>query len=612
MSDVAPDEVNAPLLRASLRGLALFEGVDDETIEQLVSGIRLRRLVTGETLFVEGEPPDGMAVVLAGRLWLTRLDGSGRERQLADLGRGEVVGEMGMLSDRPRSATATAARDTVVGLLSARLVREVVLQRPDSLLSLARTLVDRVALGERRRWSPVRTIAVLPGGSSSPDVARDLVHALADALGRHGSTAVLTSTDAADATGEDMTADSVEAVAPVLRRWVDEIEHGHDHVLLDGTDASAWTEWSMRFADAILVVVSGNPSAPGPVERQVWMNEGSAHHVELVVVHDPSTTRPGGTRDWLASRHPAGQHHVRRGNQRDHARLARLVTGRGVGLVLGGGGPRGFAHLGVMRALDELGIPVDFVGGTSIGAIMGGYLARGLDHEQRMRVAVSGFTRPDLVRYTLPLVSLSSARQVTAGLRDEQQFGDMMIEDLWLRYLCVSVDLVTGDEVVHERGPLWLATRASSSLPAVFPPVVDGDRLLTDGGILNNIPVDHVAERLSGGRLIAVDLEHAAESSAATTPIPPDVSGWSVLRDRLAPWRPTPNVPGPIETLLRARSIVAARVQQGVSATTPPDVVVKPRLGQHGFVDFRTAPRFVDAGYQAAVEALEEASFSTL
>jgi predicted acylesterase/phospholipase RssA len=258
-----------------------------------------------------------------------------------------------------------------------------------------------------------------------------------------------------------------------------------------------------------------------------------------------------------------------------------------------------------MRALDEAGLPVDLVGGTSIGAIMGGFLALGLDHEQRMRVAHEAFVRPDLVRYTLPLISLSSAREVTAGLR--RHFGDTLIEDLWLRFLCVSVDLMAGEEVVHERGSVWHATRASISLPAVFPPVVDGERMLVDGGILNNTPVDHVASRLAGGTLIAVDLDNAGDAATEISPFPPDLSGWTVLRDRLAPGRPVPHMPGPIETLLRSRSVIAARVQRDIFATTRPDLHIHPRMGSHGLVDFRTAPQFVEAGYRATLEALENA-----
>jgi NTE family protein len=146
-------------------------------------------------------------------------------------------------------------------------------------------------------------------------------------------------------------------------------------------------------------------------------------------------------------------HHLRGGHPEDAARLARMVTGTACGVVLGGGGPRGFAHLGALRALEEAGVPIDVIGGTSIGAVMGALYAQGLSDEQRVERAVTAFTKSGrLIGPTLPLVAMSSGGRVDRLLA--QHLGSAHIEDLPRRFFCVSANLTRAEEVVHERGVL--------------------------------------------------------------------------------------------------------------------------------------------------------------
>jgi len=242
--------------------------------------------------------------------------------------------------------------------------------------------------------------------------------------------------------------------------------------------------------------------------------------------------QPSDTARWLAHSAVADHHHLRDGHPEDMARLARMVTGTGYGLVLGGGGPRGFAHLGVLRALEEAGVPIDVVGGTSIGALMGAISALGMDDAERVARAVTAFTRSGrLVSPTLPLVALSSGRRVDRLLAEH--LGPAMIEDLPQRFFCVSANLTTAEEVIHERGPLWPAVRASLSLPGIFPPVYADGHLLIDGGALDNVPVEVMRARVGNGCVIAVDLSPEMEPMTAV-PFGPGLSGWR--RGRCPAW----------------------------------------------------------------------------
>ena len=237
----------------------------------------------------------------------------------------------------------------------------------------------------------------------------------------------------------------------------------------------------------------------------------------------------------------ADYHHLRADRPGDVARLARMITGTGCGLVLGGGGARGLAHLGVIRALEEAGVPIDVVGGTSMGAIMAGLYALGLATRSGWRGSPpSPAIGRRLVTPTLPLIALSAGRYLDRIL--SENLGSAPIEDLPLRFFCISANLNRAEEVIHERGPLWPAVRASLSLPGIFPPVYSGGDLLIDGSAVDNVPVDVMRGRVGNGRIVAVNVSPEVEPLTAA-PFEAGLSGWRVLGHRINPVRPAADGP---------------------------------------------------------------------
>ena len=185
-------------------------------------------------------------------------------------------------------------------------------------------------------------------------------------------------------------------------------------------------------------------------------------------------------------------------------RIARLIAGEPKGLVLSGGGARGFAHLGVLRALEEAKVPIDVVGGASIGAIIGAGYAAGWSISEMTQVYRSSFIAENpLSDWTLPFVSLVGGRAVSRLLKEA--YGRRDIEDLVLPYFCVSTNLTAGRSVVHRSGRVWKWLRASAAIPGVLPPVFQGGQVLVDGGVMNNLPVDVMRDGLVAD-VIAVDI----------------------------------------------------------------------------------------------------------
>jgi NTE family protein len=321
--------------------------------------------------------------------------------------------------------------------------------------------------------------------------------------------------------------------------------------------------------------------------------------IELVLLGRAQPSLTG--RKWLSLHQVRRHHHVR--NADDLARVVRLLTGRALALVLSGGGARGFAHIGVLRALQAAKLPVDAIGATSIGAIIGAGWAAGWSYAELLeRMRRSFVTRNPIGDYTLPLVSLASGGRVVRLLRAE--FGDLHIEDLPLPFFCVSANLTNGQAAVHRRGMLWLWLRAAVSIPGVLPPVFTEKQVHVDGATINNLPVDFMRESMEGA-IVAVDVaaDRMFETSAEMSEVPPAWRLWSWLRRD----RPRVNI---VQVLLRCGMInsAAATIAQRALA----DLVVKPPLERIDLLDWKAFDRVVELGYRHASEVLAHGGMEML
>jgi NTE family protein len=246
-------------------------------------------------------------------------------------------------------------------------------------------------------------------------------------------------------------------------------------------------------------------------------------------------------------------------------------------LVLSGGGARGFAHLGVIRALREARIPIDFVGGASIGAIIAAGVAMGWsDEEMKLRYR-RGFVDTNPVNdYTFPLVALTRGRKVSRLL--EREYGNVVIEDLRRPFFCISANLTTGRAFEHRDGALWNALRASVAIPGIMPPVFRGDNILVDGATINNLPVD-VMQRHAPGLVIGSDV--GADRARST-------------KGRVYIY----------QILMYAglvNSAASAAAQRALA-----DVLLKPPLANVDLLNWQAFDRAIEAGYAYARRTLEE------
>ena len=593
-------EISSPMLRLQAEQDWLdFELEILHTLEQNVDWLALKR---GEYLFRQDDDANDAFVLVSGTLQVRIQDPVGEERVTAEIGQGEIVGELALFTKQQRTASLVATRDCELFRIPGDLFTRTAEKYPQILLNIYRVSLDRIVHHTSRfAWRPkVSNVAILP---ASPDLdVRGFVVELTAAMGKHGSVGSITSTLVDASLGRaGIALSSPEDPANFrLAQWLNGQERRQDHTVYQADRAwSGWTDRCVRQADHVIVVANADDrtavSAMGdrvPSFAQQW---------SLVLRHPPDTVRPRDTARLLDSAGVDSVYHVRSGNEKDLARLARILTGRAVSLVLGGGGARGFAHLGVLRALEELGVVVDMVGGSSIGAPISGWIAQGLNAAQCLDSATQAFK--SLMDPTLPLTSLLAGERITRMIFD--QTGDWDIEDYWLPYFCVSTNLTTGQTRVHRRGNSARAIRASVSIPGVLPPVPDGNELLVDGGVLNNLPIDIMRELNPAGILIASDVT-PPRALPARSDFGLSVSGWRLALRNLFRWRDPRPIPGVAATLVRSMMVGSELTRRRVLTEGLTDFYQNTDVTDVGMLQFDAVRQAADAGYRGSITPLTE------
>jgi predicted acylesterase/phospholipase RssA/CRP-like cAMP-binding protein len=521
--DITADEEHIDRLLAAS---PVFSGLDADARRLLRSELELRVIPSGDILIKQGDAADGLYLVGSGRLQvvITREDGS--EAQLNELGRGDLAGEMALLTDRPRSATVYALRDSHLLFLSSAAFARVIHEHPAALRVISSALVDKLMSTIRgvATVTPATSIAVIPLDAS--DATKWFPYRLSESLAPMvGTVPVLGPEDAQTALGAN--------ASPLARAvWREQLEAAHRAVVFAAApEFEGWTNECVQQADLVLFVAAARSgSNQRDVEHQLQRQQehSFARRTELVLLHESSTSNPRGTRHWLAPRTVDRHHHVRVDRTTDYDRAARLIIGQAQGVVFSGGGARGIAHVGVVRAMRDRNVVIDAVAGASIGAIVAGAVARGASVTELEEILRAAVVRKSPVDITLPTVSLAAGNRVSQHIREGALGLD--VEDTWLPFLCVSTNLTRGELEIHDQGPGWHAIRSSFSVPGLFPPMRNeaGDTLV-DGGVLDNMPVGPLRAAHFGIRVVSIDVGARHEPVSAPDAAAGSVSGWRHL-----------------------------------------------------------------------------------
>jgi NTE family protein len=557
-----------------LRSLAYFRQLEPRTVEAIAErGVWISH-PGGWALFSQNDHAESMFFALSGRLIVVRRGAFGEE-VIGYINAGEPVGEMSMLSGEPRSASVYALRDTELLEISHADFEALLDESPDFARALARSVLQRSRHPhESFRRSAPRVFALI-ATSPSLDVdwfARDLTREIA----RHGMRARWIS----------------EVDEEKVYAGFEEVETAHDVVILTARVAdTTWYKFVLRHADRFLVLArwDARPAKPFPLSLDESSPSRKFRLVDLVMVREG--TRSCAAADWADAIGADRVFHL--GGAPAIARLARVIAGKSVGLVLSGGGARAYAHIGAVKAMRERGAPIDFVAGASMGAIIGACVGMGWsDAEIEMRIRDAFVSSNPLGDHVLPVVALTRGKLVEARLK--KHFGDALIEDLHTPFFCVSSDLAAGVSRIHRFGLLRTALRASISLPGILPPIVDGDALLVDGAVIDNFPTALMA-RFHRGMTVGIDVAQRGSISAKDFVDPPNFFAW-VFNNGFK------SAPPIVSLLMRA----ATAREETMHMTHPADILITPEVPGVELRDWKKFDLAVADGYKATMKALDE------
>ncbi|XP_018566275.1 neuropathy target esterase sws isoform X1 [Anoplophora glabripennis] len=592
---------------------------------------------SGRAVYRQDDESDSTYIVLSGRLRSVITQKDGKKQLVGEYGKGDLIGVVEMVTQTKRSTTVIAVRDSELAKLPEGLFNAIKLRFPIVVTRLINLLGHRIlgtwkkpainvhtpsssAVDTRPSQINFSTVAIVAASDDVPLTA--FTYELYHCLCAIGSTLRLTSDVVRKTLGTTIMDPNNEYR---LSSWLAQQEDQHKISLYQcDLTVSAWTQRCIRQADCILIVGLGdNYPSLGKVEKEIE-RLAIRTQKELVLLHKEDG-KPHNTIAWLNMRTWVSSHHhilcpnrlfsrksIYRINElyskvcstdpnihSDFSRLARWLTGTSVGLVLGGGGARGSAHIGMIKAIQEAGIPIDMVGGVSIGAFMGA-----LWSQERNITTVTQKAREwskkmtqwwrQIMDLTYPVTSMFSGRDFNQTIR--ATLGDTYIEDLWLPYFTVTTDITSSCMRIHTHGSMWRYVRASMSLSGYMPPLCDptDGHLLLDGGYTNNLPAD-VMRSLGANHILAIDVGSVDDQDL--TNYGDDLSGWWLLWKRWNPFTETVKVPNLPDIQSRLAYVSCVRQLEEVKNSDYCEYI-RPPIDKYKTLQFGSFDEIREVGYQ--------------
>ncbi|KAK4055464.1 phosphatidylcholine and lysophosphatidylcholine phospholipase [Microbotryomycetes sp. JL201] len=623
------------------------------------SALDWQHVSAGQVLYREGEPANSFYIVINGRLRSINEKAGGGVHIHNEYGQGESVGELDCITASPRPSTLHAIRDTELVRMPMTLFNAISVRHPLVTIQISRIIASRL----RQQATPTPHVPFSIGNVSlMNETGRNNLNLKTVAIvpvNRHVPVAAFAEKlfNALEGIGAPTSYLNQATVMQVLGRhafskmgtlklagWLTETEQKYRIVMYVADTA----------ADCIMLVADGgSDSGLGEYEKLLVGMKTTARK-ELVLLHSERYVAPGTTRPWLKNRPWIHAHHhvemigatpethraatnddpapvvaLRKIAKRveieitkykksrplvapqrppavnDFARLARRLCGKAIGVVLGGGGARGIAHIGMLKALGEMGIPVDMVGGTSIGAFVGGLYAREgelvstFGRAKRFSGRMSTLWRI-LTDLTYPVVAYTTGHEFNRGIY--KSFYDVHIEDMWLPYFCNTTNITHSRMDIHTTGYAWRYIRASMSLAGLLPPLCDRGDMLVDGGYVDNLPVS-VMMAMGAASVFAVDVGSVDDTSPRS--YGESVSGWWLLIQRWNPFAPPNQVPNITEIQSRLTYVSSVKMLEDAKAT-PGVLYMRMPVTQFGTMEFKRFLEILDVGYEHATKQLSE------
>jgi NTE family protein len=532
-----------------------FPLADSKSIGALTNICSLMSVPGGMSLVQEGEQSDAVYIVVTGQFAACQAPAHGKT-MLDRFGAGDVIGDVGFFTNDPQPVTIRALRNSEVLRIARQDLHAAAVRCHSVLMAVCSGAVQRLqrAQAASAKLPKCHTFCFVPV-DESVDV-KPIVQKIAASLEAFGTVVIVA--------GKQMSART--------SAWFSDIEKHADFVLLQADyDQTPWTRFCLRQSDRIVLVAQGDAEP-----ARCRMDVPHTTPVSLMLLWQDAVV-PGKTTGWLNAVNPSRHYHIR--SRHDIERASRLIAERGLGLVLSGGGAKALAHIGVIQALRDNDIHIDAVGGTSVGGIVAAVFALEWNLATTVRALAMAFNRRKFSDFAVPRTALYSERAFVRTLG--HCFGTMAIEDAPIPLFCVSTNLTEGVSAVHRSGPLVTWLRATTAVPGICPPIMDGNAIYVDGGVLNNMPIEGIHE-FGVASVVAVDVgsvDRDARSGGET------------------------GVPNILDLLWRVGTIGSDTAANPIRHDR--DVLLKPAVRDIGIFDWNAHERAIEAGHQAAIDHLD-------
>ncbi|KAK6614798.1 lysophospholipase NTE1 [Botrytis cinerea] len=608
----------------------------------------------GQVIYHQGDDSDAIYIVLNGRLRLVVNNDEAGMKVIGEYGQGESVGELEVMTESTLFNSLAQEHPGITIKISKIIASRMRALVEEPVFVQTKEKVTGATNDKVSSMVNLRTVAILPVTAGVPVV--EFGSRLMNALTQIGAPNGVTSLNQA-AILNHLGRHAFSRMGKLkLSQYLADLEEKYGLVLYiaDTNVNSPWTQTCISQADCILLIgiADGSP-AIGEYERFLLGMKTTARK-ELVLLHTDRFSSPGVTRAWLRNRVwiNGGHHHVqmdfrtspipvhpqarkfgtalkqrvqviqaeiqkytsRRVRQSplysaetpfkgDFHRIARRLCGKSIGLVLGGGGARGISQVGIIRAMEESGIPIDIIGGTSIGSFIGALYARDADvvpmygRAKKFSGRMASMWRFAL-DLTYPSASYTTGHEFNRGIF--KTFGNTQIEDFWLEFYCNTTNISKSRSEIHTSGYAWRYVRASMSLAGLLPPLCDEGSMLLDGGYVDNLTVSHM-KSLGADIIFAIDVGSLDDNMPQN--FGDSLSGFWAFANRWNPFSSYPNPPTLAEIQARLAYVSSVDALERAK-TTPGCLYMRPPIDDYGTLDFGKFDEIYQVGYKFGQEYL--------
>ena len=593
------NEIQIEQLTLHLNGM--LGSVEPDLIDFLDQNGEWINAPRGTHILHKGAPAGDIYLTVSGRLQVIAGEGEAK-RIVGDIPPGELIGEMSFFTGEPRSADVYALRDSVLLELQKPVFDELTARHPALMHTIMCQLINRLrkSVDTDKMSRELKTIAIIPANKETPvtDIANQITSILKD----HSTAACLDRSRAVGLSGSKETQPIKinKSTYTRLNPLLDEQEHKNAYVLYVADHLpDEWSHICIDRADMVLIIADAS-GKPDTELAETILNTDANTIAEppglLVLLHRDSSITPYRTSQWLRQINAQHHFHVRKNNSNDISRLTRFLSDRSVGLTFSGGGARGFAHIGVVRAFREAGIPIDVVGGTSMGACIGAMTALEYDEQTMLHHCKETFIHPrPFNKYTLPLISL--LRHGVFDKSASNTYGEGDIEDCWIKYFCIASNLSNAQETVLCNGSLQQAVLASMAMPGTVAPRIHSEGLLVDGGILNNLPADIMQQHAHVVISVDATIERQIQANIKEFPSP-----WSLLLKKLLRQDHRIDTPGIMDIMMRSALLASAQHEKRVKECS--HLYLRPPVDGYKLMDMNKITEIVEAGYRYTQDML--------